>query len=148
MRVHRLAPAFIAALLLVGGGCSGPADLSKPSIRMTDKLLTKDNTFTIASVVATADGWVVMRNQINAKASEVLAFAPVKAGENTNIVLKINRDDATAQQYVTLYKDIGKIGEFETADSKASAFITDVNEEPVLDSKGKPVEILFLAEVE
>lgn len=136
----------VFSLLLLGAGCA--SDPSAPVIKMTNHTLSKANTFTVDTVVAKNDGWLVLQNEINAKPSEVLAYAPIKVGENKNITFTINRDDATARQYVTLYKDVGKIGTFETADSKESAFLTEIQEEPVLNAKDKLVQIIFLAEVE
>lgn len=144
----------LVGLLLAGGGCAkgdsvGSADdLSAWSIAMPNVTLSKDNVFTIDRVVAKEDGWVVIQNEINAKRSQVLGFAPVKAGENKNVTIKVNRDDATAQEYVSLYSDIGQIGTFEQGKSEESAFISVINEKPALDKDGQPVMLKFVAEVE
>lgn len=149
MRKEIFPVVITAMLVLAGGGCSGSVgmDTSAPSIAMPNHTLSKDNVFTIKNVAATADGWVVIRNQINGKPSEVLGYAPVKTGNNANITITINRDDATAQQFVTLYKDTGVIGTFEKLESPTS-FVADIKEEPVLGKDGRPTEIIFLTELE
>lgn len=134
--------------MLLGAGCAPKtADLSTSSVDMSNHTLSKNNVFTIDSVVATQDGWVVIRNEVDAKPSEVLGYAPVKTGETKNINISINRDDATAQQYVSLYKDTGTIGTFETVES-ATSFVTDIKEEPATNKNGKLIHFKFFTEVE
>lgn len=156
---NRLFIPLLAGTLLLGAGCT-PAekqnnqpvpntpgtsasndvvDLSSPSIKMTNLTLRKDDTFTIERIIALEDGWVAIVNELNAKPVEVIGYAPVKKGLNSNVKVKISRYDATAQEYVYLLRDAGTIGEFD-------GNLED--EEYATDEAGKPVVFKFLAEVE
>lgn len=154
---NRLVVSFMAGMLLLGGaGCtssgqektaadapaaSAPSekvDLSVPSLKMTNHLLTKEDVFTIDEIVSMEDGWVAIVNEINARPLEVIGYAPVKIGLNTNVKVKISRNDATAQEYVFLLVDRSTIGKFDGLE----------DEDYVTDAAGKKVSYKFFVEVE
>jgi hypothetical protein len=106
-------------------------------VRVQDQQLA--GSFTIPSVLSSADGWIVIHS--TAAGGPVIGHAPVKAGLNLNVKVKI--DDPTTitdQVSAMLHIDAGKIGTYEfpgpDAPVKDSA---DQLINPLFSTTGQPV---------
>lgn len=68
---------------------------------------------TIAEVDSPGSGWLVVHVQTDGKPGAVLGYAPVKAGVNTNVIVKVDDSEATPVLYAMLHTDAGQIGVYE-----------------------------------
>ncbi len=68
---------------------------------------------TIAEVDSTGPGWLVIHVQTDGKPGAVLGYTPVKAGVNTNVIVKVDDSEATPVLYAMLHADAGKVGVYE-----------------------------------
>jgi predicted lipoprotein with Yx(FWY)xxD motif len=78
-----------------------------------DQALGSDNTVTIASIIADTDSWLVIHAQADGKPGTILGKAPVRAGENSDVIIEIDSTGATETMYAMLHVDAGVGGEFE-----------------------------------
>lgn len=101
-----LALGFAAALALTG--CSKPT----PSVTVADQADNND-TVTIAKVVSNGPGWLVIHKEAAGAPGPVIGYAPVKNGENDNLVVKIDSYSGTPTLYAMLHVDAGKVGVYE-----------------------------------
>jgi LPXTG-motif cell wall-anchored protein len=89
-----------------------------------------DGAITVASVTAAADGWIVAHLDEGGQAGTVLGQTAVKAGANTNVVIKLSKDvPVDGKLWPMLHIDAGTIGTYEFPGPDA----------PVKDSAGKVV---------
>lgn len=89
-----------------------------------------DGSITVASVTAAADGWIVAHLDEGGQAGTVLGQTAVKAGTNTNVVIKLSKDvPVDGKLWPMLHIDAGTIGTYEFPGADA----------PVKDSAGKVV---------
>jgi hypothetical protein len=88
-----------------------------------------NGTVTIEKVVAAQDGWLVVHAQASGNPGPDLGHAAVKAGDNTNVVVKIDVSKATPVLYAMLHVDLGAKGtyEFPGADVPVQGAQADVN---------------------
>lgn len=110
-----------------------PAMEVTPSVTVEDQAIADDDTVTIASVTAAQDGWLVVHADDDGAPGPDIGQAPVMAGENTDVVVEIDRAMATDTLHAMLHVDAGEIGvyEFPGADG------------PVVDDEGNVVNVPF-----
>jgi hypothetical protein len=70
-----------------------------------------ENTVTIASVTAQADGWLVIHSDEDGGPGPVLGQTLVPAGTSTNVVVELS--DTTADLWPMLHVDTGEVGTYE-----------------------------------
>jgi len=83
------------------------------AVTVSDQELSADNTVTIASVTADVPGWLVIHAQADGKPGPILGYAPVQAGDNSDVVVQIDPTGATETLYAMLHVDAGAEGEYE-----------------------------------
>ncbi|HSH01554.1 MAG TPA: hypothetical protein VLL52_03475 [Anaerolineae bacterium] len=83
------------------------------AVTVEDQAVSAEGTVTIASVTADQDGWIVIHTQADGAPGPVAGFAPVSAGDNTDVVVDIDTDLATETLYAMLHVDAGTAGEYE-----------------------------------
>ena len=120
------------------------------AVTVEDQELSSDNTVTIGEIIADVDGWMVIHAQADGKPGPILGVAPVKAGENTAVIVKIDPAAATEIVYAMLHVDAGVAGEFEFPggeDGPATDAAGNVVTPPFNITGGLPVAVnLLLAE--
>jgi predicted lipoprotein with Yx(FWY)xxD motif len=105
-----------------------PFSLTIPnSVTATDQTLGEDNTLTIAEVVSSAPGWMVIHAQADGSPGAVLGFAPVSAGYNSDVLVEIDSSGATETLYAMLHVDAGNTGEYEFPGQDVPATDSDGN---------------------
>jgi len=83
------------------------------TVLVEDQTLGSGNTVTIASVIADTNGWMVIHAEADGKPGPILGTAPVKSGENSNVVVELNPADITETLFAMLHVDASIAGEFE-----------------------------------
>ncbi len=83
-----------------------------PAVQVEDQKLM-DGKVAIARVTAPQDGWIVIHAQKDGKPGPILGFAPVKAGNNENVLVEIDPAMASPTVYAMLHVDAGESGKFE-----------------------------------
>jgi len=82
-----------------------------PSVTVSDQAV-KDDSVTISKVISDGPGWIVIHLD-NHGPGAVVGYAALRAGENTNVVVKIDTYTATPKLYAMLHKDAGEVGVYE-----------------------------------
>ena len=82
------------------------------SVEISDQPL-QDGTVTVAKVNAAVDGWVVIHTEADGKPGPVIGYAPVPAGESTDVELTVDASQATARMFAMLHVDEGSRGTYE-----------------------------------
>ncbi len=102
-------------------------------VRVQSALLGSDNTIVVPYVLARADGWLAIHT--TAQGNPVIGFAPVKAGLNERVQVKLDDPSkATETVLVMLHIDAGTKGKYEFPGPDA----------PVKDSAGNVIAPLML----
>jgi len=95
---------------------NAPATAAAPATKMTvevkDQEASSDNV-TIASVVATEAGWIVIHIDADGKPGAVIGNTAVKVGENKDVKVKIDTAKATPTLHAMLHVDKGVVGIYE-----------------------------------
>ncbi len=86
-----------------------------PTVEVNDQPI-KDGMVTIARVVATEPGWLVIHADKDGKPGPILGKTQVQAGENLNVVVSIDVAKATPRLHAMLHVDRGTMGVFEFPD--------------------------------
>lgn len=89
-----------------------PEAMMKPEVEVKDQEI-KDSSVVIAKVVSDGPGWLVIHAQAEGKPGPVIGYAPVKSGENKDVVVKIDESKATETLYAMLHVDAGTVGTYE-----------------------------------
>ncbi|HFQ92958.1 MAG TPA: hypothetical protein ENK32_03035, partial [Anaerolineae bacterium] len=88
-----------------------------PSISVADQPLTDDGEITIAGVVSTQPGWVVLYAMDDAgELGQILGAMPVETGVNDTVIVTIDPTQASQTMTAILHVDEGESGEFEYPD--------------------------------
>lgn len=96
------------------GGSQGDPNIV-PSVSADDQQL-KNNTVTIKEVIAPADGWLLIQQNLEGDVpGPVLGYAAVKAGTNTDItvVLDYGSDEITPELQAMIHEDTGEQGKLD-----------------------------------
>ena len=116
----------------MGAGISNEPFWTVDHVRAWDQKLAADGTFTVPSILATVDGYIVIHS--TATGGPVLGHAAIKAGYNANVKVTIDTPAGiTDQVSAMLHIDAGKIGTYEFPGPDA----------PVKDSAGQLINPLF-----
>ena len=83
-----------------------------PSVSATDQEIV-GSTVTISEVVSNGPGWLVVHAQADGKPGPILGYSPVSDGDNQNVVVDLNLENATGTMYAMLHTDAGEVGTFE-----------------------------------
>ncbi len=70
-------------------------------------------TVVVARVVSDGPGWIAIHRQDGESLGPPIGFAKVEDGENTDVAVKIDPQQATPQMYAMLHKDAGVVGKYE-----------------------------------
>ncbi len=89
--------------------------MAKPSIEVQDQEIM-DGKVVIARVVSEGPGWVVIHVEKDGKPGPIIGYAPVQAGENTNVEVEIDAEKATETLFAMLHVDAGQQGKYDDAD--------------------------------
>ncbi len=96
----------------LGGAISNEPFWTVDHVRVEDQKLAADGTFTVPSVLASKDGWIVIH--ANDKTGTQLGHAPVKAGLNEGVTVHIDDPSKiTDKVSAMLHIDAGTIGTYE-----------------------------------
>ncbi len=82
------------------------------SVTVSDQEIV-DGTVTVDSVTSSAAGWIVIHADQGGGAGPVIGFAPVQAGDNSNVVVEIDAALATDTLHAMLHTDAGTEGTYE-----------------------------------
>ena len=110
----------IMAMMLVA--CSGGASVGQTAKELitansvevdTQRELGVGETVTVLEVVSKDAGWIVIHADNNGEPGAIVGYAPVKAGLNENIKVKVDAGKLTPTLYAILHVDRGIQGTFE-----------------------------------
>lgn len=111
-RTQKLATLGLALLMLSTLVPLAFAQATTPSVTVSDQAI-QDNTVTIASVVSSGPGWLVVHADANGAPGPVLGQTAVVDGENTNVVVTLAAEGRTDTLYAMLHTDAGTVGTYE-----------------------------------
>ena len=97
------------------------------AVTVSDQALSADNTVTIAGVTADVAGWLVIHAQADGAPGPILGYAPVQAGDNSDVVVEIDPAGVTETLYAMLHVDAGTAGEYEFPGDDGPAMDADGN---------------------
>ena len=99
------------APVMVDGSPLFVAVRATPSITYSGML--DGNVLTIAEAVIDAPGWLVVHADENGSFGTVIGYAPLNAGQNTNIVIELEEGGITGTLFPMLHYDTDTVGEYE-----------------------------------
>ncbi len=95
-----------------GGADEAEAALEESSVFVGDQDVSA-GTVMIEDVHAAQAGWIVIHTSKGGAPGPVIGFAPVQAGENHDVQVDIDLEQATKQLFAMLHIDAGVAGEYE-----------------------------------
>jgi hypothetical protein len=111
--------------VVVGSGAvvAGPALAAEPAaIHVETQTLEAGGLVTLSEVSSPGDGFVVIRTRKGEKPGDVIGRAPVTAGDNLNVSVKLEREIPKGSKLLAvLHEDTGEKGAFEYAPDKSGA---------------------------
>ncbi len=96
-----------------------------PSVTVSDQDASA-GTVTIEKVVADQPGWIVIHITKGGGPGPVIGQSAVSVGENANVEVAIDLDQATQQLFAMLHLDVGAVGEYEFPGDDVPVFVDDV----------------------
>jgi predicted lipoprotein with Yx(FWY)xxD motif len=84
----------------------------KPAVIVNNQEI-KEGKVTIAEVVSSGPGWLVIHIQQDGGVGDAIGLSPVQSGLNTNVVVKVDPHETTATLYAMLHQDSGVVGKYE-----------------------------------
>ena len=81
-----------------------------------------DGTITVDLVSAQESGWIVIHAQADGAPGPVIGFAAIEIGNNANVAVEIDLDQATETLYAMLHLDLATAGEYEFPGDDAPVF--------------------------
>jgi hypothetical protein len=99
------------APVMIDGNVLFVAIRATPSI--TYEGVLDGNVLTIAEAVIDAPGWLVIHGDENGAPGPVIGYAPLNAGQNTNIVIELDEGGITGTLFPMLHYDTDGAGEYE-----------------------------------
>lgn len=88
-----------------------PAEMV-PSVTVADQAIV-DGMVTVAEVVSSGSGWIVIHADANGAPGPILGYSQVAEGGNSDVVVAIDVDGATETLYAMLHTDAGTVGYWE-----------------------------------
>ena len=86
-----------------------------------------DGAITVDLVSASQPGWIVIHAQADGAPGAVIGFAAIAVGNNANVAVEIDLDQATETLYAMLHLDLATAGEYEFPGDDAPVFDADGN---------------------
>ncbi len=83
-----------------------------PSVTASNQAIV-DGAVTIAEVVSSGPGWIVIHADQNGGPGPVIGYTAVTDGVNKDVVVKLDVSKATATLYAMLHTDAGTVGTYE-----------------------------------
>jgi len=80
-----------------------------------------DGAVTVSKIQAAVDGWIVIHTGAEGKPGPVIGYAPVSAGESSDVSVTIDAAQATAMMFAMLHVDEGVKGTYEFPGADAPA---------------------------
>jgi plastocyanin len=87
-------------------------EIGSPSVSVSDQTVA-DSRVTIAEVVSSGPGWLVIHLNAGGKPGAVIGYAAVKDGVNRNVVVEVDSKQATGGLFAMLHTDAGTVGTYE-----------------------------------
>lgn len=84
-----------------------------PSLTYSDQALSEEGTITIDSALIDAAGWIAIHSNNGGAPGPVLATYPLRAGNNTNIVIALDAEAAGNLVFPMLHYDTNEAGVYE-----------------------------------
>jgi plastocyanin len=81
-----------------------------------------DGAITVDLVSATEPSWIVIHAQADGAPGPVIGFAAIEVGNNANVAVEIDLDQATETLYAMLHLDLGTAGDYEFPGDDAPVF--------------------------
>jgi hypothetical protein len=103
---------FLALFSLLAVGCVSMPTPGKASIEVYDQIPSMD-TLKVQGVYSVGPGWIVIHADTNGTPGEVLGYAAVKDGLNTDVKVTIAMDKKTPKLIAMLHVDAGTVGVYE-----------------------------------
>jgi len=92
-----------------------------PSVTVSDQVAANGN-ISVAQVSATEPSWIVIHAQADGAPGPAIGFAAIEVGNNANVAVEIDLDQATETLYAMLHLDLGAAGEYEFPGDDAPVF--------------------------
>jgi hypothetical protein len=108
----RVLRATLTLLLLVTLPIVSGAQEVTPSVTVSDQPI-EDGTVTVDMVVAAGLGWIVIHIDEDGSPGPVIGQAAVEEGENEDVEVEIDEDQATDTLHAMLHDDLGTVGTYE-----------------------------------
>jgi plastocyanin len=106
-------PAALAAMPVPSEGEGEVTEMVvTPSVTVSDQEIL-DGAVTIAEVISSGPGWLVIHAQAEGKPGPVLGLSPVTDGANADVTVEIDLSGATGTLYAMLHTDAGEVGAWE-----------------------------------
>ncbi len=135
----KILPILLIIVVLIVGGCAqqqqdttakrrvvgGSGELPPSPVIVKDQAI-KSGTVTVEKAVSTGPGWISIRVQADGAPGNIIGYAAVKDGENSNIAVTIDAAKATTMLYAVLHKDKGIEGKFEFPGADSVVTVGDV----------------------
>lgn len=99
-----------------------PAGGEDPFVIVNDQDAS-DGTVVIEDIHATNSGWIVIHINQDGAPGAVIGFAPVEAGENHDVLVEIDHDQAAPELFAMLHLDGGTHGEYEFPGDDVPVFV-------------------------
>lgn len=114
-----------------------PTPAPTPSVTVADQEVV-DGKITVAEVVSTGPGWIVIHADDGGKPGPVVGYAAVADGVNTDVVVEIDVKAATPTLYAMLHTDTGAQGQYEFPGADAPVLVDGAMVMPAFAVTGLP----------
>ncbi len=99
-------------LLAAGLWTAAAQEANTPAVSVNDQAV-QDSRVTIAEVVSSGPGWLVIHLDADGKPGAVVGYAAVKDGINRDVVVAMDAQRATGGLFAMLHTDAGVVGTYE-----------------------------------
>lgn len=99
-----------------------------PAISVSDQELSQEGRVIVDSVTSAGSGWLALHADDDGEPGAVLGQTPVSSGDNEDVVVTFDWQQATRDLHAVLYEDAGTPGRFEAGGSDEAVVI---NGEPI-----------------
>jgi len=94
------------------GSAGGDVAPTTASVAIGDQPI-EAGTVTVSKIQAAVDGWIVIHTDAEGKPGPVIGYAPVPAGESSDVSVTIDASQATPMMFAMLHVDEGVKGTYE-----------------------------------
>jgi len=108
-------------IIVDGNVVTPPFKVTAGLVEMIPVVVVEDQSIesgivTIDSVISQGPGWLVLHAQTEGKPGPILGYSQLNNGENSDVAVEIEVENATETLYAMLHSDAGEIGTFEFPD--------------------------------